>query len=260
MTDDKMIPEERAMELLKMRRSHLRALVKNLEGEHKRVGNKWYYSFREITQLSQIRHRALLTDVSLPERVELLALEVQNLHRLLRNLTQFVGFAHAFWEPTDAELYAVYEKANEVVGKYGSHKAPSPGKVNEFLALATRLTEHEFYRMHQRYRNDLHPWRPFWHICLQMHHALGISHLRDVPLDSAVLQHRISLCMDALRRSILVYCGLIRPDQDFHATMNSALRYPDRCVRDMELAEMQREDPAVVDGPNALRSFVESDD
>lgn len=257
---DRMIPEERAMELLRMNRSLLRATIKNLEYHHHREGRKWYYSLHEITKLAEVRNRTLLSDISLPERVELLILEQRSLHRLLRNLSQFAGFTHAFWQPTDEELYAAYEKATEVMFKYGTGKIPTARKVNEFLAVASRLTEHEFYRMHQRYRNDDHPWRPFWVLCANMHHALCIRDLRNPPDDATVLRHRIMLCMDALRRSILVYCGLIRPDQDFHHTMDQALRYPDRNLRDIELGEMQSEDESIMDGPNALHSFISSDD
>lgn len=253
----RMIPEERAMEMLRMKRSLLRSLARSADLQCHRSKNSMYYSLAEIEKMAQARSRTFQDEVVLPERVELLQLEVRRLHRLMRNIAHVLGFVHAFWEPTDAELYGAYEKANALLNRYGANKAPSEHMVNTFLAVVSRLTEHEFRRMHNRYRNDAHPWRPFWQVCEQMLHALHTKSVANLDQDNSALRHRIYLCIDVLRRGIYVYCALVRPDQDFRRTMSEALNCPGQSIADIEMAQMQSEDPDFCNPSEAFARFNE---
>jgi len=211
---DVLIPEKRALEVLKMRKAHLQVLVKTGFLPCYSQGGKRFYHINQIHQLARSKAQELATGMSLPERVELLAAEVRKLMRTMRNMAHILGLPHLDFDPTDDELSRLYEEASSRIDRYTGTVHPSNQFVDNWLSVIPRLTESEFRRLSRMYPEDPHPWRVIWLLTEQMQLSLGHYHAREIDLDALTRRHRLSLALDVLRPRVLLYCSLISPHQD----------------------------------------------
>jgi hypothetical protein len=256
----KLISEDRAMELLGWKRAKLRQQLVLFDIAPVPQGKDRYYPLDSITRLAQVTRKEFMTGVALPARVEMLTLEVRQLHRLLRNLSQMLGIAHAFWRPTDDELLGLYDKASSMVDKYNAKRPPKASMVDYWLVVIARLTAEDFHALHLLHKEDRHPWRPFWIVTSQMQHALKTHHRMPIREEEMMLVHRISLCIDALQRSVMVYIKIIAPDEDFHRIVHDALTFPDMTVQEIELQQFTAEDGRVGDPSTAAKVLMALED
>lgn len=257
--NDRLIPEDHAMELLRWKRSKLRRQVELYDIPHQRKGKERYYPLAPITRLAHITKQEFLNGVALPERVEWLTLRVREQNRLLRNLAQTLGFAHVFWQPSDQTLAGLYTKAFSMINKYGDARVPKAHTVNRWLGVVARLTAQEFHSMNRLYKADPHPWRPFWTVSNQMRHALKTHHSIPIQEENVILAHRISLAIDALERAVMVYIGVISPNADFHRVMLDALQYPDMRIQDVELQQLVADEEGIGDPQKSADELIDED-
>jgi predicted site-specific integrase-resolvase len=133
MTDknELVVNENRALEILGVKRSTLRALVRSgmldpMRSDHGRI-RQYYVSELLALRAARVRSRTLVFD--LREEVMSVAAQVQNLSRDLRLMAQQIGLPHIGYAPTDVTLANLYRVALTVKGTTASTR-PKIGRAH----------------------------------------------------------------------------------------------------------------------------------
>jgi len=255
--DGTMVTEKQAMRLTGLHKYELKGMA--LAGMIRRFGRSrgaGHYVRAQLEPYVKRRGGAGMTAAQMEHELRELRQEVQLLGRGLRIMAQAVGCPHVTFTPTDEELNRLYNTAVRKQGHFSGKRKPSTPFVNRWFSIASRLTVQDFRRLNRMNPSDPHPWLPVWLLTEQMKYAHAQQDLQLYAHESAVLHHRLSVCLDAMKEAVLLYCAIADPRRDPRRTMSHLLVTIGQVVAQTEVDSMMLDEP-LPDPADAIRELDE---